>query len=727
MSSSSLESDESLQRLRDLVEAVNVEDYERVAVLCTDLLEGRSTASTEALHTAIHETHVYALLQLQKYDDVMATVIDSTTNSATTTDRLNALQAYAAYKQKNYRRAVMLASKQNDDLPKKSAQIMALQHVRAQAFYHLADAASAVQAYTELMDSCTNDEEKIQVYTNVMAVWNANAIPYCSFQETADHQKEEVVANVSNFLQEKSAEEYPYDLAYNLATLMLSTTSRASDRVPWLRLMQTAAEACRSMVGDGELAAEIGPIATNELLFRRTFWNMTGSSSDWQLSDDDGDLGKATANGSVGDGSTTSPTAAWQTVRQVNCALARSPAEALRVLTAEPDWTKLSVLQRRIWLYNRALMQLQAGKWDDCRVTCQHFLSLPKGKKKKSTEQNEAVVDSSPEARLFWESRVSVLLAHCAVKEGGGNATAILDACMVQCQGLPSSSVRNHTLTYLLLHRAALTGVNSVDAKIKVLTELHDTIGNKPAVVATMAALFHAAGSETKAAELLQSVDDDQVVAEFAMSQANYQYAAELYERSAAASDDPVVKARWIRALSYTDPEKAVQLWSEMSPDLVVSDDDDDGVNGAELEVKELRLKSTMVRRTSDGLATTVDATKKSKKSHAAVLRRRARKRETYLAELAKKGASPLVAAVPDPERWIPKYERSNARRRKNRGPHHKGAQGGVSEKDAAKLDVVARQAARASGETDPASRSTAHLTVSGGGRKAKSSSSKRR
>jgi signal recognition particle subunit SRP72 len=152
---------------------------------------------------------------------------------------------------------------------------------------------------------------------------------------------------------------------------------------------------------------------------------------------------------------------------------------------------------------------------------------------------------------------------------------------------------------------------------------------------------------------------------------------------------------------------------------------------GAKLEAEELRLKSTMFRRTSDSvLAATVDATKKGKKSHAAILRRRARQREAYLAELETKGIYKSgSAAVPDHERWLPKYERSNhaRQRRKNRSksgaaPHKGAAQGGVSEKDAAKLDVVARQAARAAGEPDQAGRSTAHMTVSGGGRKAKSS-----
>ena len=118
---------------------------------------------------------------------------------------------------------------------------------------------------------------------------------------------------------------------------------------------------------------------------------------------------------------------------------------------------------------------------------------------------------------------------------------------------------------------------------------------------------------------------------------------------------------------------------------------------------------------------TTTDG-KQKKKSHEAVLRRRARKRAEYVADLEQRG----IANKLDPERWLPKYERSANRRRRNRGAvggAHKGAQGGVSEKDAAKLDIAARQAARAAGETDTGGPSTAHMTVTaagniGGGRK---------
>ena len=74
----------------------------------------------------------------------------------------------------------------------------------------------------------------------------------------------------------------------------------------------------------------------------------------------------------------------------------------------------------------------------------------------------------------------------------------------------------------------------------------------------------------------------------------------------------------------------------------------------------------------------------------------------------------------PDPERWIPKTQRSYTKRGRRGRNKFVGAQGGGTgagaEKDAAKLDVAARAAARAAGtETTSQQPSTAHLSVSSG------------
>lgn len=795
--------EKSLQTLRDVVQAVNNEEPEQVVPLCEELLahsvSSVSSSDTTGQHdglsslllliASIRETHVQALLQCQQYDQAVA-AMDRAVAAATTDDnhdddaaaaairrrhgrRLSALRAYAAYKQKNYKQAVHLATAElaanavnaassneedNDsDTSSTTTTVRAMQHLLAQSLNHLADGASAVKVYRDLLllldggggnPNENDDDETVQVWTNLLAVEIANAIPYCGSAAAAEEVA--LVESVSAYLQHQKGNAdslllYPYDLAYNLATLQLLTTAKASDRMPWHRLMETAASACKAAAAassggqEGALAGDLGPIETNETLFRRVFWNVTSAAA--------ADTAAPTATEVVGgDGQTTPAAAAFQTVRQVNRAVLgqASPEAALKMLLAEPDATKFTVLQRRIWSYNRAVLQLHATRYDECRATCQHYFLAPQktGKKQKKPEGSEAAVYGNPEERTFWESRATVLLAHCAAKDGKGESAAtLLDACVERCNALPSSSARDHVLTYVLLHRAALAaGANgTTDSKMKLLQELlPESVRSKPAVVATMAALYQSSGHEAKAALLLQehqqqtvnggnnNNNNDLAVADFAMSQGNYAQAAALYETAVAAASpgDFAAKARLVRALSYTDPDRAVLLWSEMAPDLVVESDDNE-VNGAELETKELHLKSSMVRRSNDAVPAETGDAKKSKKSHAAVLRQRARKREIYLAEQEKKGTSKPGTAVPDPERWLPKYERSNARRRKNRD-QHKGAQGGASEKDAAKLDIVARQAARASGDAEQSGRSTAHMTVSGGARKGKSSGKRR-
>ena len=126
------------------------------------------------------------------------------------------------------------------------------------------------------------------------------------------------------------------------------------------------------------------------------------------------------------------------------------------------------------------------------------------------------------------------------------------------------------------------------------------------------------------------------------------------------------------------------------------------------------------------------------KKNHReAILHKRAKQREAYLSRLESKGKydpnkTPL--AKPDPERWIPKSQRSYNRRGRGRrgGGGGVGAQGGGAgagmEKDALKLDVAARVAAKASGaDMSGGKPSTANIKVSSSGATRKGKGGKRR
>ena len=110
------------------------------------------------------------------------------------------------------------------------------------------------------------------------------------------------------------------------------------------------------------------------------------------------------------------------------------------------------------------------------------------------------------------------------------------------------------------------------------------------------------------------------------------------------------------------------------------------------------------------------------KKNHDAILRRRAKKREAYLEKLMKEGKyNPDRPVKPDPERWVPKSQRSYNKRGRRGRTKFIGAQGigsgAGADKDAAKLDAAARAAAKAQGkDIVNQGRSTAHLAVSSNG-----------
>jgi hypothetical protein len=288
----------------------------------------------------------------------------------------------------------------------------------------------------------------------------------------------------------------------------------------------------------------------------------------------------------------------------------------------------------------------------------------------------------------------------------------------------------NVTLAYLQLHLQQLQALQkgvAFDAE-QQFQWLQQQSREKPhpAIVATLAKIFQEGHQPEKATELLLKLQSGggssghQIMAEMAMAQDHYEEAGKLYE--SLLSQQPlnhVARARFVEALSHVDPSRAMEEWNKLQASQTWPAEEEDEADGQELELMELpRIR----HHHHDGIAnatTTTDETNNGPppKSRAAVLRRRAKKRKDHLATLQQKGLyNPAKPTVPDSERWIPKYERQRNRRR-NKNQQHKGAQGGISQKDAAKLDVAAR-AANANSSNAAGGPSTSHLTVAGDSRK---------
>ena len=90
-----------------------------------------------------------------------------------------------------------------------------------------------------------------------------------------------------------------------------------------------------------------------------------------------------------------------------------------------------------------------------------------------------------------------------------------------------------------------------------------------------------------------------------------------------------------------------------------------------------------------------------------AVMKRRAKNREAYLAQ------HPEKKGTPDPERWIAKRDRVSNRRYNNK--HMNAAQGITSQKDMNKLDAYARSTNPS--QYSSSQPSTRHLSVSSTGK----------
>jgi len=695
-----------IESLKELKELVQEGDVAAAAKLAPSLIDSVPSAVDNGIVAALYETHCKCLLHQKEYQKV----VDICQTHGKDAKRFEALRLYALYRLERFEE-VREASRKATEVTQNN---LAVEHIHAQSLFHLAATKDAIKQYQTLLNACTDDEQRMEVFTNLAATLAANATPYV--RSAMDSELANLRQQMQAFLDaanDESVQEYPHDLAYNLATWELTTSAVELHR--WNDLLGQAQKACTAQFEEAEatdLQRDLAPITAN-LEWSRNFW--AGTSQDF---------------GKPASGQPASVLA----VRKLNRAFAAThAADGLKTLSAQPD-SSLTPLQKRIFRYNQAVLQLREGNTNDCRQTCQTLLqSLPplSNTQKKKQKQNGADTahqqpTASEEDLVWWESRIAVLLALCSKRQGKvPEAQESLQTAHDKLKGMEATAIRDHALAYVQLHSAVLSDKASSEETIELLQDLPESIRSRKAVIASLASIYHEQGKTKEAEKLLRDTGDDQALADFAMSQGNYADAAALYEKAAADTQDPVATARWVHALSFSDPERAQEIWLEASPDLVKDQDVD--VDGAELEERELpRLKTGKARKT-DALAVDNEPTK-SKKSIEAVMRRRTRKREGFLSVLQDKGLYRVDRPTkPDPERWLPKYERSYARRRRNRGGTHKGAQGGVSEKDAAKLDVAARQVARASGQPDSSGPSTAHMTVTAAGGARKGKSGKRR
>ncbi|KAL3767897.1 hypothetical protein ACHAWO_001793 [Cyclotella atomus] len=299
--------------------------------------------------------------------------------------------------------------------------------------------------------------------------------------------------------------------------------------------------------------------------------------------------------------------------------------------------------------------------------------------------------------------------------------------------------------TQLVLHSAVSNGQTKPQPLIESLQSLPPLVQSSPGTTVTLASLhgvLHKEESTSRSVEIMSSLGDDipakLAMAEFYLERNRYDDATKQLEsildenESATTNQLMSATALLVQALSYIDPEKANDYAESLREACGEVE-----ANGEELESMEIprsakkageaSASTSKVRKmiASAGGKRGVARAQGNKKNREAILRKRAKQREAYLKELESKGLydpNKTPQTKPDPERWIPKSQRSyNRRGRRGRYNSNIGAQGGGAgagmERDAQKLDVAARVAAAKSGAASGTGKlSTANMQVSGSG-----------
>ena len=685
-----------------------------------------NTPGEDTLQDALQQVHLQLLLQQGGDANVYAQVLKATSDASSSTPMSTTiLRAYALYQLQEYDQVLDLLDNIPSEHPEESMHPSALAalHLQAQSYYHLQDYEGAMEVYAtvleQLEDACANgdDDDVHEVYVNYMASYlNQYSLPYCPESKNNKVTKEEdetltdLLAVVEKQHQPKSEDETMLDLRYNVATYQLLHRSNAREAKLFLQSRRAQDNNCH-----------------NQYEWSQHFWQPNTGMKGMRFQTKDTATSKNISN-------TKDPWLLLQYYHDKYETLNDLPQDT----NSKIKWT---LFQKRLLDYNRCVALLHQKQYDECRLVVRELwetMAPEKPPEKDDPTVNDPIL-------LWWEVRLAVLLLYCP-EVSSGNSSNTKNRKKTTATGLELRSVRalefalmsiaespfrDHTLVYLQLHQAAAEEQFKQQPSLDELyADWPPSLRTKPAVQATMIALQQSQASEqpngkspTKETALMQG--------HWHFIQGDYRAAAECYETALSDAKDSEVKqmiqARLVRALTHVDPDKAMKLWDDMSSHLKTTDDNDSDYDVQAMEGLEKssqrwnHANKTVTHEagamesatTAVNMETPTDTTKKSRDS---VFKQRARRRAQYLDQLQKKGIyNPERPTQPDPERWIPKYDRAaNRRRKKNHAPaqnKHQGT-GTISEKDLAKLDVAARQQQPKNLVSNTAS--TAHISAAG-------------
>ncbi|KAJ0396629.1 hypothetical protein P43SY_008881 [Pythium insidiosum] len=554
---------------------------------------------------------------------------------------LAAERAYCLYRLKQDDEALELLA---------NATTPAQRHLAAQIHYRKGQYAQAIELYEQLLcEAAGRGDDLTELHANLVAA-------YASAGRSRELVEREIPVEDS------------WEVAFNKSFIAIEAGDWATAEAHLVE----AERLCREMLeADGvsatEMDSELAPVHV-----QKAFVKQMQGDHDVALAEYRAVLKLKLTNQAIG-AVATNNIVAIRNDRDLLDSLKR-----LKALDAVVHSDKLTPSQQEAILANRALLLALLNKPDECRTALQtlqqHF----------------------PHARLA--SEITVLLA---VKDHH------TDGAIEALQGDMSLGGRLGLAHLYLSQRQPVRAA----ACLESITEIQHT----PGTVATLVALYDAAGDLVSAQRVLQRALEHHRAVDFCSPNAmkvregdcsfkiqkkQYQAAADAYlellEGESAGAMDPELRLRSLAslvvALSFCDAE-AAEMRSVLLPP----------VPECETDPVELEHQAQRSSRLASKLADAGD--KKNERKRAAknperIARKRAKRREAHLEKLRSRADyNPAIGLInPDPERWIPRKQRSYAKRGRRGRNRFVGAQGAGmgTEKDAAKLDAAARAAKKA-------------------------------
>lgn len=763
-------SDIIIKFLEEIVELWDKGQYQKVTERCEALLKRKKTIDNLRLTVPLQRVLLQAWLHQEQYDKILewesstkSTHVSLSSNQQT--GSCKDLVLYARYRSKNYesssKQSAVIANDDGGD-DDDEFDISVYQHLFAQSEFHLHRTRDALTMYKDLLSNLNDNEidSKTEVLTNALAVIASSACTPMVNLGSKDIDCNDDGASYNFFMDEAQSMLFQYDdnadlivdLASNLGCIQFLTDPTITND-NWLNV---AVAASSSQKKDGSY--KTGEVEETNSQWCKHFWYKDVEDVRYEI-----------VSPSKNNSTKLNQISVPQSIARVNQSLLD---ENLSRLPQQPhqNW---NLLQVRMYWYNRAILQLRAGKYVECHDSCQ---SLKKtlasssgigGKNRKKDNKFGSINDNSNNSKnnyptsstkLWWESRADVILAHAQqaqskYKEASSRLKETLSKVRMEVDSSSTmqSLVTDHAVAHIQLNLYVLEqrqqensgkkGKQQQQQKLlKVLKSLPESIQDRPAVKLTIDNLEEITvdtsnGDGNKSRNIPKNAIEE---ADFLFGQGQYEKSCNLYESalSTCADDNSPItdsKLRYIQALAIIGQHEASQaLWHDLERTLLQEDDTSmkrstaSFSDGAVLENKSLPRtanRSSSISKELEANKTTIADNQNDdadKPSHEKILRYRARKREKYLKELEKKGQyNPDRPTKPDPERWIPKYDRSRFRRggRNNNNGNNRSAQGGGSNLDAQRLglDAAARRAGKVPASSGP---STATMKVSSGGRK---------